>query len=268
MRYFKFILLACLVLSGCTAKEILVSTPVDIDVSLDKVSASKLVFSVRVSNQDAHYCYALNQMDNNEYFSGTDREIAQHHLDLEKQSFDIINKYNPQDCSFMEYACYRGDRTLKMAHIKSGTRFKLLVFQVDPVSESIVGNIISREFTTSAIEKKNLTFDFSLDGTVLSITPSSSDITYYWDFELEERIYNNFLSPDGYFYSVIDMYGDYGFIDNLLTKGKCSYDFARDVIQEGQTYILMASACSKGEIDSELTIRRFSRKGDSLYLLD
>lgn len=268
MRNFKFFLLACLMLTGCTAKEILVSTPVDMDVTVDRVGRTKLVFSIKVSNQDAHYCYSLFPAENTqEYFTGTDQEIAEKYLNLDRESYATLNNNLPQECSFTEYACYRGNRTLKMVNLKPNYKYKLLVFQVDPVQQIVIGNVISKVITTKALDENNLffTFDFSDQG--VTITPSDSEATYYWDFERSDRIYDSYLSPYLYFYSLLDMYEDYGFINNILYKGVTRYDFGRDGIKEGVNYVLIAAACSNGEIASGVTEAEFSRKGESLYVI-
>ena len=268
MRTLKYILLACLLMTGCTAKEILVSKPVDIVVSLDKITGTKVVFSIKVSNQDAHYCFSLFPAESDEYFHGTDKEEADYYFGLDQLSYNNKNDYGEQNCSFTEYACFRGDRTLKRTRLSSGVKYKLIVYQVDPVGEKVLGNVVSKEFTTKSVEKKDLTFDFNFVRSIVTITPSDPERTYYWDFERDSRIYSDFMSPFGYFYSVLDMYDDYGFIDNILVKGEIVYNFNRDAIREGETYTLTAASCSGGEIDSELTMVRFSCKGNSLYMLN
>lgn len=68
-----------------------------------------------------------------------------------------------------------------------------------------------------------------LDGTV-----KTRDYRYYWDYDRESRVYDNYNWPYGYFYSLVDMYDQYGFVDKVYSQGPEDYDFSGDWLKDGE----------------------------------
>ena len=78
--------------------------------------------------------------------------------------------------------------------------------------------------------------------------------------------------PYGYFYSLVDMYDQYGFVDKVYSQGPEDYDFSGDWLKDGENYLLTAGACEDGEITSRVSALTLLYKdgkleiiGESLY---
>ena len=135
--------------------------------------------------------------------------------------------------------------------------YKLVVFQVNPKDLEIVGDVICTPVHTLPIEMTDLSFTFQTQGDVMTITPSDPDCLYYWDYDSSERIYDDYNGPGGFFYHLLDMFDEYGFMDEVYSKGPEQYDFGKDNLRVGKEYIIVAAACDDGEKTSKLQVLSF-----------
>lgn len=256
MRNALFIAACTLLLAGCTAKEILITEPVNLNFKLDEVKGSKVIFSMEPASQDACYTYALCHSSIPEY-NLPDRQLAQYFLDVKIESYETISKNKGTKASFVDMSCYRGTRTLRITGVTPDQDYKLLVFQVNPKTLEILGDILCTPIHTLPVEMTNLSFTFQTEGEVMTITPSDPDCLYYWDYDPAERIYDDYNGPEGFFYHLIDMFDEYGFMDEVYSRGAEKYDFSEDKLRVGKEYIIVAGACKDGEMTSKVQIMSF-----------
>ena len=256
MRNALFIAACTLLLAGCTAKEILITEPTNLGFKLEEVKGSKIVFTMDPANQDASYTYALCHSSVPEY-DLPDRQLAQYFLDVLIESYETISKNKDVTASFVDMSCYRGARTLRINGITPDQDYKLLVFQVNPKTLEILGDVIFTPIHTLPVEMTNLSFTFQTKGEVMTITPSDPDCLYYWDYDPSERIYDNYNGPEGFFYHLIDMFDEYGFMDEVYSRGAEKYDFSEDKLRAGKEYIIVAGSCKDGEMTSKVQIMSF-----------
>lgn len=256
MRNAIFIAACTLLLAGCTAKEIMVTEPVQLNFEIQEVKASKVIFKMDPVNPDACYTYGLCHSSVEEY-NLPDKQLAQYFLDTKKENYEIVVKESGSLASFVDISCFRGSRTLRITELASDADFKLVVFQINPKTLEIVGDVICTPIHTLPIEKKDLSFTFQTHGDVMTIIPSDPDCIYYWDYDPTDRIYDDYFTPHGFFYHLLDMFDEYGFMDEVYSKGAEEYDFGKDRLQVGKEYIIVAGACKDGELVSELQVMSF-----------
>lgn len=257
---------ALLILGGCTAKEILVTEPVSLDVKIEQVKGSKIVFTITPGSEDACYAFDALPMGYQEY-DKPDNEMAEYLLSLAGQSYEIRTKEADFRGSFTDMWCYRGSRTYRSTILKPDTDYRLLVYQVNPTTHKLLGDAISQSFHTQPLEMKDLSFTYSMEDNVLTITPSNPDCPYYWDYDSASRIYDSYGLPYGFFYDLIDMYDQYGFVNKVHSLGEESYDFSEDRLLEGWSYILVAGACEDGEIVSKVSILSLQYQNGQLEII-
>lgn len=262
---------ALLLLGGCTAKEVLITEPVSLDLKIEQVKGSKIVFTVTPGNPDA--CYAVSVLPANlAEYDMPDREMALYLLSIGADTFRNRKQGGAYEGSFADMWCFRGTRTHRATHLDSDTDHRLLVFQVNPSTQTLIGNVIGLTVRTKPVQMRELSFSYKLNGSMLTITPSDPELHYYWDYDRESRVYGNYNWPYGYFYSLVDMYDQYGFVDKVYSQGPEDYDFSGDWLKDGETYLLTAGACEDGEITSRVSALTLLYKdgkmeiiGESLY---
>ena len=271
MRRYNMLTAALLLLGGCTAKEVLITEPVSLDLKIEQVKGSKIVFTVTPGNPDA--CYAVSVLPANlAEYDMPDREMALYLLSIGADTFRNRKKGGAYEGSFADMWCFRGSRTHRATHLDSDTDHRLLVFQVNPSTQTLIGNVIGLTVRTKPVQMRELSFSYKLNGHVLTITPSDPELPYYWDYDRESRVYGNYNWPYGYFYSLVDMYDQYGFVEKVYSQGPEDYDFSGDWLKDGETYLLTAGACEDGEITSRVSALTLLYKdgkmeiiGESLY---
>ena len=262
--------MAAFLLWGCTAREIVVSRPADLELKIEEVTGTKVVFSVTSSNENACYTYFTMSGEHPD-FSLSERDAAEEFLRYLEETWEGGREKEDESFSqpegrFSDFALFRGSRTLKQAFLSSGTDFKLLLFQVNPKTHEIIGEIHSEQFRTRDVTMTPLEFSFYVENRTLFIVPSDPERTYFWATDREARILDNYDSAYEYLYSLIDMYENYGFVERMLSKGTVKVEFDRDQLWEGATYWATAIGYADGEINSTEGIGLFvSRAG---YLME
>jgi hypothetical protein len=262
-----FLTAACaLILAGCTAKEVLITDPVKLNFELLEVKGSKIIFRMDPANPDACYTYGLFH-SSQDIYDLPDRQLAQKLLDAYKEGYEILVKEKGAQASFVDVNCYRGSRTLRITAVQSDQDYKLVIFQVNPKTIEILGDVLCVPVHTVPVPMTDLHFTFQTQGEVMTITPSDPDCLYYWDYDPTERIYDEHLGPNGFFYHLLDMFDEYGFMDEVYSKGAEDYDFSKDHLISGKEYLIVAAACKDGEITSDLQVMSFVYKRGNIVIV-
>ena len=269
MREFKYLILSLVVLlAACTAKDTMVTTPVDIGFKIDRIKSGKVYITVTCPNPDAYYFCKVRYLDP-EGPVKSDREMALENIELAKLNYEVRKENMDIHARLIDLSAYRGSRSIKNTELSGGNTYRILLFQVNPEDLSIIGEVKGETFQTPRVEMKDMDFTFATEGNQLLVMPSDSDCTYYWDFEREDRIYDDYMSPEGYFYGVVDMYEDYGFMGNVLLRGPAQYDLSKTQLREGETYLVIAAAydMQQEEITSRCIVSEFFCQGGQLRRL-
>ena len=263
---------AVLALAGCTPKDILITEPVDIRFQIDKVKNTKVFFTVNCENSNAYYAYFVANLDLGlpDFGKMTDRELAEFHLANLKESYEIRKENKEMISSIADVSCFRGNRSLREPLLNMDTRYRLIVFQVNPETFTVLGEVKGESFQTQSIDLKEFPLAFSVKGNTLTVTPPDNERTYYWDFETAERIFDDYLSPNLYFYFVVDMYETYGFMKNVVFKGPQQRQIPLGSLKEDEVFYAVGAAYDtrKEAISSEYTSYSFQYKNGSLQPAD
>ena len=256
-----------LLLAACTGKEIIITDPVDLNFKLEEVQGSRVIFSMDPANPDACYSYGIIHHSVEEQYNMGDRELAEYFISIDKLSYETRKEYGEILGSFTDFSCYRGERTLRETNLRPDSDYRLLVYQVNPKTYEVLGKPVSTLVHTLPIASEDLDFTFQVQGEKLTIIPSDPSRTYYWDYDLQTRIYDNYMSPFAFYYSLLDMFDEYGFMQEVYSKGTEVYDFASDRLVDSEVYILVASACEDEEITSQVTQLTFLYKNNELTII-
>ena len=243
---------AALLLPGCTAREVLVTKAVSLGLEIENVTGSKVAFSITPGNENASYiffCVSENHSD----FDLPEKEAAQRYLTFltDSPNQNQTERIQPAMENFSDNCCYRGSRRLKITLLSSNTLYKVLLFQVNPKTRAIIGDVVSETFRTKEVPQKQMNFQMGVERNTLIITPSDHDRTYFWSFDRVTRIYDDYAGIYFFLYSMLDMYEEYGFAEHILSKGTVRYEIPIDQLWEGEDYCVCAIGYEDGEINSE-----------------
>lgn len=245
--------LGLLSLVACTEKAIVVTTPMNMSLTVNEVKSTKVIFTITADNPDAYYTYCLwNEM------SGSLEGLIDYLTTMAEEDYRQKTENEAiKIASFADLNCYRGTRTIRATRLTPDCDFTLLAFQLNPVTHEVIGPIRSESIHTKPAENRPLDFQFRFEGKRITVVPSDSNRPYYWAFDTQQAMYDNYLWPYGWLYSLIDMYEQYDFMDLLTSRGSVVYDAGRDSLKEGELYSVLAVAYENGEMTSDYVEKSF-----------
>lgn len=244
----KYVIPILLLITGCTRVDLSVSDVVPFQVTVDDVRGTKFAITLNPLNDNATYAYCVYHSSLDQ-FKMDGEHMARHYLNVLDEAYRDREAYDAT-ASFADVFLYRGKRTLRITNLQRNQEYKIAVFQVNPNTHELIGSVWSQIIRTKSVKKRELDFTLDLKGDILTITPTDPECTFFWCFDNEARIYDNYLWPYGYLYAVIDMYEQYGFMDNMVSRGTLEYDLSRDRLDDSVNYIFCATGYSQGEINS------------------
>ncbi len=253
---------AVLLFLGCSSREVLVTKAVDLGFEIEQVTGTKIIFTVNPDNQDASYIFCCIPEEHPDY-ELSDRDAALHHLDYLNRVSEKMTG-GEVALSFSDNFCYRGSRRLKIDRLSRNTLFRILIFQVNPKTHAIIGNVISEQVRTKDVPMKPLSFTITGKEKTLFISPSDPELTYFWSFDRVARIEDNYDNTYSFLYYLLDMYEDYGFAEHVLSKGDIRYQLPPNQLWEGEEYCICAIGYEDGEIISDETEWRFIYRNGSI----
>lgn len=251
MKKIVAIIGCALILAACHSLDKTALEPATLEVIIDKVGATKLSFSVKTSDQDAAYIHLGVGEWEDYWYPLTDQQIAEDYL---KQLIEIDDSDDIDHgtiSSFQDQFCFKGDRSFRSQFLGSDMDYRMIVFQVDPFKREIIGNAVSTPFHTQSQPAVDLDWKVEVDGDVLTIIPTDNDVPYYWDYESIGYYWGDLLSSVYfYLYEVTDMYEEYDFIDQVLSKGPQTYVFSEndEGMVEGDIIVVSAVTYANHEL--------------------
>ena len=258
MRKLLYICMAGLLTLGCT-KDKLVTTPCGFSIQTGWVKGSRAQFTVTPEKKNAYYCYGVMAADHPLYHQ-SDEEIIQFQLDWMNSDYANLRKEGKTDGDFLDMFCFQGTRTIKSYLLPPDMDHKLMVFQVNPQTCQLIGPIQSTVFHTDPVPEVELDFTIQYKDNMFRIVPSDKTVTWFWEYETEVKIDDVYSGPYYFYYNIIDMYDEYGFLTYNLSVGDAQWVLPQDdrSIKEGVRYVMALSACTAdGEISSDVSYATF-----------
>lgn len=250
MRKLLYLCLTGLLALGCT-KEKLATEPCDFQLKMDWVKGTRAQFTITPSDPNACYAYGTLLADNPLY-DETDEEIINFQLEWMDSEYAELRKDGVVEGDFVDLFCFIGSRTLQCKLLPPDVDQKLLVFQIHPETHTVLGPLHKLEFRTKPVRDQEINFTIQHKDNMFRILPSDKEMTWFCEYEKDAKIEDVYGAPYYFFYDIICMYEDYGFLENRLLRGDVEWVLPQDdrSIQEGVLYEMMMSACTDGEISS------------------
>ena len=208
-RPLSLIVLSLLLFAGCHRDETL---PTDIKVKVESVSGSRARITVAPENPHAYYTYIC-VGENEENYNRPVSEICEEAIGIMEHTFSYF-----EDGNFLDINFYRGTRQFSEKLPYDDIDYKFIVFQINPKNHDLLGEPVVCTFHTKPIPQRDLHFDVSFEGEVFTITPSNDTLTYVWQFEESEIIYNHYGAATAYLYSIVGMYQEFTRLSSAAAK--------------------------------------------------
>jgi hypothetical protein len=171
--------------------------------------------------------------------------------------------------SFTDIFCYQGNRQLTMKTLVTDMDYKIIVFQIHPRTHEIISEPVVCEFHTLPVPQRDLHFQVDFVADELHITPSDDNLTYFWEYDETEMIYDTYSSASNYLYSMAGMYQEYGFMEYYYYTGPTTWYLSlEDNIKDGTEYTLVIAGCENGEFTTKATIVKFRYHPGNIEVLD
>lgn len=269
MKRIPYIILIALALVSCANKE---EQPAEFKLNLEFVGGSRARFSVAASNMDAVYTF-VHLDKNSEDFDAPANVAARNEIARMESSYASIREYGLDNglwSDFTDFFFYRGSRQFTMDSLSPDMDFRFILFQINPKTHQLIGEPLNIDYHTKPVPQRELTFELSFEGDILTIVPSDNNLTYFWDYENEDIVLETYFFPGNYAYSLVGMYQEYGFLDTELSKGKDTWDFSAqdDTMTEGENCLLVIAGCEDGEFTTDIKVIQFCYHQGAIEVLD
>ena len=259
-RLLTFTVLGLLLFAGCQKEELL---PTEIRVKVESVTGSRARFTVAPENPHAYYTYLLVSEQDEDFYEPAAEVCKREILYME----DALSYFGGDD--FMDYFFYSGSRQFNIGGLHDDMDFKFIVYQINPLTHELLGEPVVTTFHTTPVQQRDLHFQVGFNGNVMTITPSDNNLTYFWQYEESELIYNNYGGATSYLYAIAGMYQEYGFIDYSYSSGPSVFDFsAENKMEDGTEYTLVINGCEQGEFTTLSTIVKFIYHPGNIEVLE
>lgn len=211
-RYILAVSVAALSLIGCKKNYLPISDH-PFDISTTKIEASRVAVDIVPDNNDFYYLFGVVQAELFETL-GQNAFVGQCDY-FAKETYKILFETTSLD-KFPEWM-YRGAYDEVHHGLEPGTRYIVYAYPYDGINP-VTDKFTKIDFTTPESKKSDNTFSVSADGSVISVTPSNGD-PYFFDYCIEDELKDYFSSIDYFFRKTIDVYWEYGFLDNFISRG-------------------------------------------------
>lgn len=232
-------------------------------VELTSVGGSRARITVAAMNKQAYYSYAFVSRQES-LFNASAEDIVREEIASMEDGYKYFEKIGIQG-SFLDVYCYQGSRQFPISSLSPDMDYKFIVFQIHPKTHALIGQPVVTPFHTRPIPVRDLTFDVQMVGNTIQVTPSDHTLTYFWDYEDNDVIEDDYYFPQDYLYKLVEMYDEYGFMDSMLSRGPDQWDFAEDKwISPGEECTLVIAGCEDAEFTTwpMFLVFRYNGPGD------
>lgn len=251
MRHLHYILLGLLI-CACTAERM---PKTSFYITVSNVLSTKAKVVIEPSSPDAYYCYGfLNNADLADYYAKSDLDNALFQIDFSKERWTLICQDEGRTVPYADLFCYRGRHEIDYTYLTPDTDHRIIVFQINPDTQELIGNPVSKVFHTKPLVMSDITFTIGFDADLVTIKPSNRD-GYCWAYQLTKDILENYGDTEAFYRNLVFMWEDYGFIEYNKVRGPVSWKFSEQdpSMIEGGKYSLAISGYDSDEINTDVT---------------
>ena len=232
-------------------------------VEVTSVSGTVIRITVAAMNPKAYYCYTVVGENEPLFNASTEDIIAEDlkNMDLNYPYFADVGKNG----SYTDIFCYRGSRQFNLVDRAPDSDIKFVLYQFHPQKHTPIGEPVVKVIHTKPVPERNLSFEVSITGEKITVTPSDPSLPYIWDYDNNEYIKDTYYLHKNYLQNLVNMYDEYGFLESEISKGPEEWNFADDThLKASEEYALVIGGCENGGFTTPVmyTVFRYNKPGD------
>lgn len=209
-----FILILSVSFSACNPKARYSSSPVKIDIQIDKsaVTSATIIANITPAKDVYYYCGIITKDEFNMH--GYDYRFMQYMVDSLYSEYldwrkDLVAASLPYVASFSSHSLGYGKDSRIFTNLKPNTDYVIYAFCVNPDKVVPMGDLFVAMATTADKSTSSLTFTYSIegknDGYWLTIEPSNDKEPYIYEV-LEKEYLEYYESPSEFFEELLQLY--------------------------------------------------------------
>lgn len=224
MKRLLYILPALLLFAAaCNKVPQLSDNPISIEIT--NLQPKNVWFDIIPENNDFYYYFDVCSVAEYDKFS-SDASFIKEQDDFLREVYKIVQDFGPTG-SFEETCLYR-DAIFEAFYgngiiLEPEHDYYVFAYPYDKKGQPI-DKLVKVRFTTPSEKHSDITFQLSLEGSVITVVPSNND-KYLFDYDSVADINLSYAgAPSFFFNQMISVYEEYGFMDSMISRGKDSED--------------------------------------------
>ena len=229
-------------LAGCSKTRPLSDYPfTSIDIS--KICMDVAYIDIVPENNDFYFYFEVLEKSHYDKF-GTEKELISTLDEKIKTEYD---EFWYQYMSFETLYLHKGAYDENYYTLDPGTDYVLVAYGYND-DLTPMEHVSTAAFRTLDKKDCDLTFSVSLSGSVVTVTPSNDNDTYFWEYESVETVEEEYLgSAAFYYYDIVMLYWEYDFLPGFESQGVEDSDLTWFYdIEPGDQFYLIASGYDQG----------------------
>lgn len=198
---------------------------VTFDITVSEISAMGATISVVPSDQTTLYYFDRVTKEAYDAYKGDDEQFMQ-------DMVEYLREYCEESGTSLVSAISVGDDEFSYTgQLTPDTEYYAYAFVVD-AHLNPGSKLTLKAFRTNEAEQSNNTFTVSVNGSTVTVTPTTQD-PYFWDIVPSETYVGK--SDEYIMNDLITYYAGEGYLDYYIVQGVDSYDFS-GFLQSGKSY--------------------------------
>jgi len=253
------LLATVLVLAGCAKDHGLSDQPFTIGIK--SVQAKAVWADIVPESNDFSYNYGTVSIKDYEEKYKTDEALIKA---IDKEDKEYWENNLKDQMSFSDAFLCNGAYFLKGSPLEPETDYYVFAFPYDK-NENPICKVVKQRFRTTDFIPSDIDFSVSLNGSVITVVPTDSTDTYYYDYDKVESVNTNFKgSPSLMYYYLVYKYEEYGFLSEMTVQGPDESDMSEFfTLSPGQEFYLVGSGYNNG-VNSQYRIFKLTYAGEGL----
>lgn len=232
-------------------------------IEVTSVSGTVIRITVAAMNPKAYYSCAV--LGSNEaLYDAAPEDIINEDLKQMEESYQYFAELGDSG-SFTDVYCFRGSRQFSLVDRAPDSDIKFILYQVHPQKHTLIGEPLVEVIHTKPVPQREITFEVIITGEKIEVTPSDPSLPYIWDYDRNDYIKETFFTHKNYLQNLVNMFDEYGFIENAISMGPEEWLFTDDShLKTSQEYGLAIAGCENGGFTTPVmyTVFRYNGPGD------
>lgn len=220
------------------------------------VQARSLLIDIIPETNDFYFYYGVMEVADFDKY-GSDATFVREQEELNRLTYDVLIEGGFRTGTYQDVILYRSavlEPYILNDLLTPETDYYLYAYAFDENIQAIE-KVHKIKFRTAKEIHSDITFEISVMGSEITVTPSNSD-QYLFDFANEDELKEYSNSAYVYYLEMIDTYEKYGFMDTMVSRGVDTNDMADYyALEPGEIVYVVAAGYDHGITSSPVEFK-------------